>query len=99
MDDNEFNFRFNEDKNVQEVLSYIKSTYGQHYSNHQKHQLMDDIMESGEDLGFNRWNMVKYAKRYGKKEGFNRKDILKAIHYGILLLYHNDGVIEEKQGK
>lgn len=82
--------RFNEEKNIQEALEYIKGTYGEHYANNDKHQLMDDIIESGEDLGFNRWNAMKYLKRYGKKSGFNRKDLLKAIHYSVLLLYHND---------
>lgn len=88
--------RFNEKENLQEALDYIMSTYGQHYANDLQHQLMDDIMESDEDLGFNRWNAVKYIKRYGKKEGFNRKDLLKAIHYCVLLMYHNDREQEKK---
>lgn len=89
--------RFNEDKNFAEALAYVKGTYGEHYANNDKHQLMDDIIESGEDLAFNRWNAIKYLKRYGKKSGYNRKDILKAIHYSILLLYHNDQLVQDKQ--
>jgi len=30
-------------------------------------------------------NIIKYAMRYGKKEGYNKKDLLKIIHYTILL--------------
>jgi hypothetical protein len=35
-------------------------------------------------------NIMKYAQRYGKKNGFNRADILKIIHYAIILLYVHD---------
>jgi hypothetical protein len=31
-------------------------------------------------------NIMKYAKRYGNKEGKNRKDLLKILHYGIIML-------------
>ena len=30
---------------------------------------------------------IKYLMRYGKKDGFNKKDLLKTIHY-TLLLWH-----------
>jgi hypothetical protein len=29
---------------------------------------------------------MKYAKRYGKKQGKNELDLLKVIHYAIILL-------------
>lgn len=91
--------RFNEEKNIKEVYEYIKKTYGEHYaSGEQKHQLMDDIVESGaEGLGFNRYSAIKYLTRYGKKEGYNRKDLLKAIHYTILMLYHNDQLTTQNE--
>jgi hypothetical protein len=28
---------------------------------------------------------LKYIMRYGKKDGFNKKDLLKVIHYTVLL--------------
>lgn len=83
--------RFNEEKNIQEALEYIKSTYGEHYAAGQdKHQLMDEIIEAGDDLAFNRWNAEKYIRRFGKKGGYNRKDLLKAIHYVVLMMYYHD---------
>jgi hypothetical protein len=89
--------RFNEEKNIHEVYDYIKSTYGEHYTaGEEKHQLMDDIIEAGDGLAFNRWNCEKYIRRYGKKGGFNRKDLLKAIHYAILLMYHNDQLVAKE---
>ena len=37
---------------------------------------------------------LKYAQRYGKKEGKNKKDLMKVIHYAIIQLsqdhYKND---------
>ena len=33
---------------------------------------------------------MKYAQRYGKKNGYNRDDILKIIHYAIMLLHVHD---------
>ena len=34
--------------------------------------------------------MLKYAQRYGKKDGRNRKDLLKIIHYAIIMLHVHD---------
>jgi len=33
---------------------------------------------------------MKYAQRYGKKNGKDRKDLLKVIHYGMIALYINE---------
>ena len=35
-------------------------------------------------------NIQKYWKRYGKKEGKNKKDLLKIIHYAIVMLHIHD---------
>ena len=47
-------------------------------------------MAAGHGEGFCIGNIVKYALRYGKKEGRNRKDLLKILHYGIMLVYNHD---------
>ena len=31
-------------------------------------------------------NILKYAQRYGKKEGRNKNDLMKVIHYAIIQL-------------
>jgi hypothetical protein len=33
---------------------------------------------------------MKYAKRYGNKDGKNRKDLMKILHYAIIMLYVHD---------
>ena len=79
------NYIFNEDKALQEIKEYIDGTYSQHYAQN-KYQSTDFIVDSGHGEGFCVGNIIKYAQRYGKKEGKNRKDILKVIHYAIILL-------------
>jgi len=82
--------KFNEDKICKEILDYIKSTYGQHYSSSKDGiQVLDLLKSIGIKSDFCQANAIKYLSRYGKKGGRNRKDLLKAIHYVILLL-NND---------
>lgn len=83
------NYIFNEDEALAEIKAYIDSTYNQHYAQN-KYQATDFIVDAGHGEGFCIGNIFKYAQRYGKKEGKNRKDILKVIHYAIILLSVND---------
>ena len=79
--------KYNEDKILKEIGDYIKSTYGQHYSSDQKgFQVLDLLKTLNIGKDFCHANAIKYLCRYGKKDGHNRKDLLKAIHYTILLL-------------
>lgn len=82
-------FKYDEAENLDEVYKYLLSTYGEHYVGKNNVQIQDLVLagKPDETLGFWRWNSVKYILRYGKKGGFNRKDLLKAIHYAILMLY------------
>ena len=83
------NYKFNEDKLLQELKKYVDVTYGQHYAS-DKYQATDVIIDSGHGEGFCLGNIMKYAKRYGNKEGKNRKDLLKILHYGIIMLNVHD---------
>lgn len=80
-------FKYNEDEILQELAEYIQSTYQQHYTNKDGLQVLDLIFGSGMGKAYCAANCLKYYSRYGRKDGFNRKDLLKALHYGILLLY------------
>tara|TARA_R100000234_G_C5000205_1_gene179988 strand:+ start:2312 stop:2578 length:267 start_codon:yes stop_codon:yes gene_type:complete len=85
-------YKFNEDKILQEVKTYIDSTYDQHYANG-KYQATDMIIDTGHGQGFCVGNIMKYAMRYGKKNGSDTLDLHKIIHYAIIALYleeHND---------
>ena len=83
------NYKFKEDKNLLELKAYIDDTYGQHYAS-DKYQATDVIIDSGHGEGFCMGNIMKYAKRYGNKAGKNRKDLLKILHYGIIMLDIHD---------
>jgi hypothetical protein len=82
-------YRYNEDKLIEEIKQYIDATYGQHYSQN-KFQATEFIIDGGHGEGFCIGNILKYAQRYGKKEGKNRKDLLKVLHYAIIMLHVHD---------
>ncbi len=79
--------KYNENKIIKEIQDYVESTYGQHYSTTKDgFQVQDMLRHLGIDKDFCQANAIKYLCRYGKKSGHNRKDLLKAIHYIILLM-------------
>lgn len=81
-------FKFNEDKTLKELYDYVAATYDGHYALN-KFQSTEFIIDNGHGEGFCLGNIIKYAQRYGKKEGKNRKDLLKVAHYAIIALYIN----------
>ena len=81
-------YKYNEDNTLKELQEYIDKTYTEHYS-HKNFQATEFVIDSGHGEGFCIGNIMKYAQRYGKKNGKDRKDLLKVIHYGIIALYTN----------
>jgi len=85
-------WKYNEDKTLKEVESYLSSTYHSHYTSEtSKTQTLDLIESIGDAEAFTRSNAIKYLSRFGKKNGKSKQDILKAIHYCVLL-YHFAGL-------
>ena len=83
--------KYNEDKILKEVGDYIKSTYGEHYAQVKEGVQVQDLLRScGIDKDFCQANAIKYLARFGKKDGRNRKDLLKAVHYIVLLMSSED---------
>lgn len=82
-------FKFSEDQILSEMLEYIEATYGGHYSKN-KFQSTEFIIDCGHGMGFALGNVLKYAQRYGKKEGYNKSDLMKIIHYAIIALHVHD---------
>ena len=81
-------FKYEEDAILKQAEEYIAKTYELHYTGDKgKMQTLDLIESIGDAEAFCRSNAIKYLSRFGKKDGKNRKDILKAIHY-CTLLYH-----------
>ena len=89
-DPNPNRFKYNEDAIPKELQEYISGTYNQHYSaGDDKIQTLDLIEACGDGEAFCRSNILKYASRYDKK-GTSRRDILKIMHYAVLLMHFND---------
>ena len=77
--------KYDEDQTLDLAKEYIQSTYSQHYSNG-NFQTLDLIESIGDAEAFCRSNAIKYLSRYNKK-GRPKDDILKAVHYCVLLYY------------
>lgn len=89
-------WKYEEDKTLKEIEEYLTSTYHSHYtSENSKTQTLDLIESIGDAEPFTRSNAIKYLSRFGKKNGKSKMDILKAIHYCILL-YHFAGLHSNK---
>ena len=82
-------YKFNEGALIQELQDYIDSTYGGHYSKN-NFQSTEFIIDCGHGMGFAIGNVLKYAQRYGKKDCFNRGDLMKILHYALIAMHTHD---------
>jgi len=86
--------KYHEDQIIEDVKEYVSRTYNGHYTG-TKHEYRNvqtiDLMAS-RDLAsdFCQANILKYGSRYGSKDGRNKKDLLKVIHYAMLLLHFDE---------
>ena len=79
--------KYKENETIKVVEDYISQTYRSHYSNEEKGvQTLDLLAAIGTAEHFCQSNIIKYASRYRKK-GKHKDDVLKIIHYAILLYY------------
>ena len=86
--------KYQEDKGLRDLSDYVSSTYKGHYTNEGSNvQTLDLIHSVGDAESFCRSNAIKYLSRYDKK-GSAKNDILKAMHY-CLLLYYFSGNTQE----
>ena len=83
------NYAFSEDKVISELQKYVDETYSQHYAQ-RKYQSTQFIEDCGHGEGFCMGNILKYAQRYGRKNGKSRVDLMKILHYGIIMLHLHD---------
>ena len=86
--------KYKEDESIKALKDYISTTYNGHYTSKENNVQTLDLIESvGDAESFCRSNAIKYLSRYDKK-GQAKRDILKALHY-TLLLYHFSGQLNE----
>jgi len=95
-------WKYNEDKILKDVENYVTSTYGSHYCGHDEDysdiQTIDLMAAKELASGFCQANILKYGSRYGDKDGRNKRDLLKVIHYAMLLLHFDKHYSRQDNG-
>ena len=87
-------FKYHEEEILKDIEEYVSQTYKGHYTG-KSHEFRNvqtiDLMASKElAAGFCQANILKYGSRYGNKDGKNKKDLMKVIHYAMLLLHFDN---------
>tara|TARA_Y100000401_G_C8143275_1_gene135902 strand:+ start:80 stop:373 length:294 start_codon:yes stop_codon:yes gene_type:complete len=88
-------YKYKEDELINQFKDYVDNTYKQHYSQN-KYQATEFIIDGGHGEGFCIGNILKYAQRYGKKQGHNRADLMKVLHYALFALYVHDLEVDKR---
>ena len=92
------NFKYHEDEILKDIQEYVSRTYQGHYTGtkHEFRKVQTIDLMAARDIApqFCQANILKYGSRYGSKDGKNKTDLLKVIHYAMLLL-HFDGHYSE----
>ena len=87
-------YKYHEEEILKDIEEYVSGTYQGHYTgnSHEFRKVQTIDLMASKDLasGFCQANILKYGSRYGNKDGRNQKDLMKVIHYAMLLL-HFDG--------
>ncbi len=91
--------KYEEDVGIKDLKDYVSSTYQGHYTNDSSDvQTLDLIHSVGDAESFCRSNAIKYLSRYDKK-GQAKRDILKAMHYCLLLYYFSGNTNNETSAR
>jgi hypothetical protein len=84
-------WKYDEDKILKDIQEYVTGTYKSHYcgqeANYKDIQTIDLMAAKELAANFCQANILKYGSRYGSKDGRNKIDLLKVIHYAMLLLH------------
>ena len=87
-------YKYHEEEILKDIEEYVSLTYQGHYTgkSHEYRNVQTiDLMASKElAAGFCQANILKYGSRYGNKDGKNKKDLMKVIHYAMLLLHFDN---------
>ena len=83
------NYKYSEDEIIEALSDYVNQTYGEHYKGKDEIECFDAWIALGTASGTFRDTAMKYLWRYGKKNGNNKDDLMKAMHYIMLLLYND----------
>ena len=88
LDSNKIQYKYCEDRIISDFKEYIDKTYGEHYKA-ETLECFDAWIARGSATTTFLDTAEKYIWRYGKKDGSNKKDLMKALHYVMLALYND----------
>ena len=87
-------YKYHEEEILKDIEEYVSGTYQGLYTgnSHEFRKVQTIDLMASKDLAaaFCQANIIKYGSRYGNKDGKNKKDLMKVIHYAMLLA-HFDG--------
>ena len=87
-------YKYHEEEILKDIEEYVSRTYQGHYTGtkHEFRKVQTIDLMAARDIAshFCQANILKYGSRYGSKDGRNKTDLHKVIHYAMLLL-HFDG--------
>ena len=87
-------YKYHEEEILKDIEEYVSRTYQGHYTGtkHEFRKVQTIDLMAARDIAphFCQANILKYGSRYGSKNGRDKKDLLKVVHYAMLLL-HFDG--------
>lgn len=86
MSDRNISYKYAEDRIIAEFKSYIDKTYGEHYKTDTV-ECFDAWIALGDSTPTFRNTALKYLWRYGKKNGNNKADLMKTLHYTLMCLF------------
>ena len=85
------NFKYHEDEILKDIQEYVSRTYQGHYTGtkHEFRKVQTIDLMAARDIAtdFCQANILKYGSRYGSKNGKNKTDLLKVIHYAMPVSY------------
>lgn len=82
------NYKYAEGQIIADFKDYIDKTYSQHYKTEtDRIECFDAWIALGDSTPTFRNTALKYLWRYGKKNGSNKDDLMKTLHYVLMCLY------------
>ena len=90
LDDEKISYKYAEDRIISDFKAYIDKTYSEHYKTEQQNiECFDAWIALDDATPTFRNTALKYLWRYGKKNGSNKNDLMKALHYTLMCLYND----------
>jgi hypothetical protein len=89
VDSKNISYKYAENHIIEDFQLYIDKTYNQHYQTENNVQCFDAWIALDDATPTFRNTALKYLWRYGKKNGNNKDDLMKVLHYTLMCLYND----------